>query len=133
MMISIGGDEYPGKVRAIIPKGDVSTRTFPVKIAFDVAPKSLYDGMEANLQIESGASITAFIVPRDAIIKRFGQQVIFAEVGGKAVMLPVRVVGYDKDGIAINAEGLSEEMRVVTKGNERIFPNSPLQDITKAK
>ena len=133
MVISIGGKEYPGKVRAIIPKGDVSTRTFPVKLSFDKAPKPLYDGMEANLQIESGASVTAFIVPRDAIIKRFGQQVIFANADGKAMMLPVQVVGYDKDGVAVNAQGLSEGMRVVTKGNERIFPNSPLQDITKVK
>lgn len=133
MVIKINGKEYPGKVRAIIPKGDVSTRTFPVKLAFDKAPKPLYDGMEASLEIQSGASVDAFIVPRDAIIKRFGQQVIFANAEGKAVMMPIQVVGYDKAGIAVNAQGLKEGMKVVTKGNERIFPNSPLQDITKAK
>lgn len=133
MTIKINDKEYAGKVRAIIPKGDISTRTFPVKLSFDEAPKPLYDGMEASLEIQSGASINAFIVPRDAIIKRFGQQVVFANAEGKAVMLPVQVVGYDAEGIAVSAQGLQEGMKVVTKGNERIFPNSPLQDITKAK
>ena len=133
MTISIGEKTYPGKVRAIIPKGDVSTRTFPVKLSFDTVPKPLFDGMEATLEIQSGADVTAFMVPRDAIIKRFGQQVIFTDAQGKAVMVPVKIVGYDTTGIAVEAQGLSAGMRVVTKGNERIFPNSPLQDITKAK
>ena len=133
LSISISNKEYKGKVRAIIPKGDISTRTFPVKLSFIEKPEDLYDGMEATLQIQSGSSIDAFIVPRDAIIKRFNQQVIFANVKGKALMMPVQIVGYNNNGVAVHAQGLSEDLRVVTKGNERIFPNTPLQDITKAK
>lgn len=47
----------------------------------------------------------------------------------QAVMIPVRIVGYLGSNVAIDAQGINENMRVVFKGNERIFPNSPLQII----
>ena len=129
--IVVGMKSYSGYVDAIIPKGDIATRTFPVKISFNKSPKHLFEGMAATIEIQSGQNVHALVVPRDAILKRFGQNVVFVDVKGSAMMLPVIVVGYTKGKVAVNAEGLMEGMRVVTKGNERIFPKSPLKDITK--
>jgi multidrug efflux pump subunit AcrA (membrane-fusion protein) len=67
-------------------------------------------------------------VPRDAVIKRFGQSVLFVNQNNQALMLPVRILGYTQTHTAIQAGGLAEGMRVVVKGNERIFPNQPLQE-----
>jgi len=129
--IIVGMKSYDGYVDAIIPKGDIATRTFPVKLSFDKIPSYLFEGMAATIEIQSGQNVQALVVPRDAILKRFGQNVVFVDVKDSAMMLPVVVVGYTKGKVAVNAEGLMEGMRVVTKGNERIFPKSPLKDITK--
>jgi len=129
--IVVGMKSYEGYVDVIIPKGDIATRTFPVKLSFYKAPKNLFEGMAATIEIQSGRDVQALVVPRDAILKRFGQNVIFVDVKGSAMMLPVVVVGYTNGKVAVNADGLMEGMRVVTKGNERIFPKSPIQDITK--
>jgi len=129
--IVVGMKSYNGYVDAIIPKGDIATRTFPVKLSFDKTPKHLFEGMAATIEIQSGQNVKALIVPRDAILKRFGQNIIFTDAKGSAMMIPVVIVGYTNGKVAVNAQGLSEGMRVVTKGNERIFPKSPIKDITK--
>jgi RND family efflux transporter MFP subunit len=129
--IVVAMKKYSGYVDAIIPKGDIATRTFPVKLSFDKAPKHLFEGMAATIEVQSGQNVQALVVPRDAILKRFGQNVVFVDAKGSAMMIPVLIVGYTNGKVAVNAQGLSEGMRVVTKGNERIFPKSPLKDITK--
>ncbi|NOS35040.1 MAG: efflux RND transporter periplasmic adaptor subunit, partial [Deltaproteobacteria bacterium] len=43
-----------------------------------------------------------------------------AAVDGKAVMVPVKVVGYEGMTAVVAAEGLKEGMKVVVKGNERL-------------
>jgi RND family efflux transporter MFP subunit len=129
--VIIGMKSYDGYVDAIIPKGDVATRTFPVKLSFKKTPSYLFEGMAATIEVQSGQNVQALVVPRDAILKRFGQNVIFVDVKGSAMMLPVVIVGYTNGNVAVQAEGLMKGMRVVTKGNERIFPKSPIQDITK--
>ena len=127
--VAVGGKIYDGYVSAIIPKGDIATRTFPVKIAFKKAPSYLFEGMAATINLQSGQDVKALIVPRDAILKRFGQNVVFVNAKGSALMIPVLVVGYTDGKVAVSAKGLQEGMKVVTKGNERIFPKSPLKEI----
>jgi len=131
--VTIANKTYKAFVSAIIPKGDIATRTFPIKLSFEKVPKNIYEGMSAKIELQSGQNVQALLVPRDAILKRFGQNVIFIDAKGSAMMLPVQVVGYTDGKVAVNAAGLSEGARVVTKGNERIFPKSPLKDITGAK
>ena len=82
--------------------------------------------MRIDVQVPTLKEQNALLIPRDAVIKRFGQNVVFANAEGKAVMIPVQVIGYRTDLAAIAGEGLAEGMRLVIKGNERIFPNMPI-------
>lgn len=131
--ILINAKKYAGFVGAVIPKGDVATRTFPVKILFKETQNELLDGMSAQVEIQNGPKVEALLVPRDALIKRFGQNVVFIDANATAVMIPATVVGYTDSKIAVSASGLKAGDRVVTKGNERIFPKSPLRDISGAQ
>jgi membrane fusion protein, multidrug efflux system len=42
------------------------------------------------------------------------------------MMIPVNIINYTQNEAAISGQGLKVEMKVVTKGNERIFPNMPV-------
>jgi len=117
--VKAGGQGIKGKVFAIIPRGDVSTRTIPVKIRAKNSV-SLMEGMEARIILPVGHKQETLIVSRDAVITMFGMTVVFAVIESKAKMIPVKVTGYDGLKAGIFAEGLSEGMKVVIKGNERL-------------
>jgi len=113
------GNEFSGTVIAVVPKGDVSTRTFPVKIR---TPNqfSLIEGMSAKVTMPKGEIIKTLIVPRDAVISKFGQTVVFLAQDAKATMLPVEVIGFEDLEAGVASPGLKEGMLVVVEGNERL-------------
>ena len=123
--VSVAGKELPGEVFAAIPMGDVATRTFPVKIRVS-NDGSLAQGMEARVVLPKGLGGKTLIVPRDAVISSRGQLVVWAVVDGKAMPMPVRVVGYRGLEAGIQSEALKEGMDVVVKGNERLQPQQPV-------
>ena len=129
--INLNGEKISSKLYASIAKGDTRTRTFPVKFKAKVNNSFLYDGMEVKINLPRSKKQNALMVPRDAVIKRFGQDVIFLNVDGVANMLPVQILGYTQENVAISANGLAEGASVVVKGNERIFPKQPIKSINK--
>ena len=120
-----GGSEITGKVFSIVPKGDVSTRTIPVKVRIRNV-SGLIEGMQARLILPAGNKEKAMIVPRDAVITVSGKTVVFAVVEAKAKMIPVKVAGYTGMNAGVHGEGLRAGMKVVIKGNERLRDGQPV-------
>jgi RND family efflux transporter MFP subunit len=117
--VKAGGREGQARVVALIPRGDVATRTFPVKLRMEDGA-GLMEGMEARVSLPSRAPQKGLLVPRDALLSPSGQSVVFAVVESQAVRIPVRVLGYEGEMAGVAAEQLSEGMQVVVKGNERL-------------
>jgi RND family efflux transporter MFP subunit len=115
----VNGNDLSGKVIAIVPRGDVATRSFPIKIrtANDFA---LIEGMSARVILPTADSIQALIVPRDAVISRFGQNVVFAAADSRARMIPVKVIGYSGLDAGVESKELAAGMLIVAEGNERL-------------
>lgn len=126
LTVKSGGDSFTGDFRSFVPKGDVATRTFDVKIRM---PNSagLVEGMEARALVPAGARQVGLKVPRDAVIDRFGQNVVWLASDGAAKMVPVHVTGYDGMQVGVAAAGLADGNLVVVKGNERLREGQPLR------
>ncbi|MGA6992902.1 MAG: efflux RND transporter periplasmic adaptor subunit [Candidatus Deferrimicrobiaceae bacterium] len=123
--VKAGGAETTGKVVAVIPRGDISTRTFPVKIR--VRNRfSLIEGMEARVTVPTGKKRKALLVPRDALVTAMGQTVVFTVVDGRAKMVPVTVSRYVGKEVAVRTNGLKAGMEVLVKGNERVRDGQPV-------
>ena len=120
-----GGRELTGKVFSIVPRGNVTTRTIPVKVRIRNTT-GLIEGMEARLILPSGRKEKAMIVHRDAVITVFGNKVVFVASDSKAKMIPVKVAGYTGMNAGVHGEGLREGMKVVIKGNERLRDGQPV-------
>ena len=116
---TVNGNNLSGRVIAIVPRGDVATRTFPIKIRTS-NEYSLIEGMSARVILPTARSVDALIVPRDAVIAKFGQNVVYAVTDAKANMMPVQIIGYDGLNAGIQAKGLADGMLVVVEGNERL-------------
>ena len=119
LAVEAGGRVVTGNVFAVVPRGDVATRTFPLKIRIK-NPGYLKEGMEARVALPIAEKKKALIVPRDAVINLFGRTVVFAVIDSKAKMIPVKVIGYEGMMAGVNVSGLEEGMKVVIKGNERL-------------
>ena len=117
--------EFRGTVSAVVPRGDLSSRTFPVKILIRES-KGLMEGMSARATLSNGAPKPALTVSRDAVIIKFGKNVVYISVEGAAKMVPVTVVGYSGKKAGVKSTELEEGMQVVVKGNERLRDGQPL-------
>lgn len=120
VQVQAGNQELAGILFAVIAKGDVMTRTFPVKVRVKNSGGLLLDGLEARVHLPSGPVQESLMVHRDAVLGRNGTQVVFAVQDNIARMVEVEVVGYQGLYAGVRAEGLSSESRVVIKGNERL-------------
>ena len=117
--IAAAGRHFTGEIIAVIPKGDISTRTFPVKIKVKNTI-SLIQGMEATVTLPTGKKEHVLTINRDAVINIFGTDAVFTVNDSKAKMVPVSIIGYKGMTAGIRSEGLKEGMKVVIKGNERL-------------
>ena len=70
--------------------------------------------------LPDGPKLDSLLVPRDAVLKQAGQDILFLAIEGKAKLVPVEIRGYQGMLIAVAGEGLASGQQVVIKGNERI-------------
>ncbi len=119
--INVGGKDLKGEVFAVIPRGDVASRTFPIKIRIH-GDKGLAQGMEAKVSLPSALASNTVVVPRDAVITLRGTTMVIAVVDGKAQPIPVQVIGYKGMNAGVRGKGLKADMDIVVKGNERLRP-----------
>ena len=123
--VAVAGKSLKGKIVAVIPKGDVTTRTFPVKVRV-ANDGTLAQGMEARVRLAAGNEAKAVFVPRDAVVQAFGAFMVWLVKDGAAVQVPVQVSAYAGMEAAVSGQGLAAGMDVVVKGNERLRPGQPV-------
>ena len=131
--VNISDEIIKAKLYAAIPSGDKLTRTFPVRFKANATEKFIFDGASAKINFAKESKSFALVINRDAVIKRFNMDVVFTVVDGKAVMIPVKVIAYFGLNAAIIGEGLVENMPLVTKGNERVFPDMNVQVLNNSQ
>lgn len=124
------GRELQGRVTAIVPRGDVETRTFPVKVRLE-NELGLLEGMEVRMFMPTGDKHEGLIVPRDAVVPSPMGQVIFLVQDEQAKMVPVAVTSYARNKAGIQAQaqaqGLEVGAQVVVKGQERLRDGQPVR------
>jgi RND family efflux transporter MFP subunit len=126
LLIKSGTEQFTGEFLSFVPNGDVATRTFDVKIRMQNSA-GLIEGMEASALVPSAEIREGLKAPRDALIDKFGQNVIWLVQDSTAKMVPVQVIGYDGMYVGISGSGLESGDTVVVKGNERLREGQPVR------
>lgn len=140
LSVKVNNQTLEGIIEGVIIKGDNKSRTFPLKIRIPPPSFPLLEGMEALINLPRVTYNDTLLVPRDAVIKRFGHDVIFVIEKDKnsngddkiAKMISVKVHLYDGTIASISStEDTSDNelragMQVIIKGNERVFPGQTL-------
>lgn len=119
VQVKSGGRVLEGRFASYVPSGDIATRTFVVKLRLKNTA-GLVEGMEARAVLPVGEKNNGLLVPHDAVLDKYGTNVVFVVQEGKARMIPVQVVGYNGMQAGVAGPGLESGQQVVVKGNERL-------------
>jgi RND family efflux transporter MFP subunit len=119
---SLPGLAVQGRVTAIIPQADPQARTFPVKVTVRNEHGRIGAGMLAQVAFSAGEVYRATVVPKDAIISR-GQQKLLYRVNGDNTVEELSVETGAGAGLWIEVNGpVRPGDKVITRGNERLAP-----------
>jgi len=118
---------FRGTVTGIARNASRETHTFPVIIKVPNPEGVIAGGKLVNATLSFDETFSSLAVSKDAIIRNGIQTMVYTIVDGKAA--PINVMTKSDNGVmvAVEGEGLSEGMPVVVRGNERIFPGSPVR------
>ncbi len=125
--VSINDKIYKAKILGQLLEGDEKTRTFPLKLRLLPTKDKFFNGMQARISLEKSHEQDVLLVSRDALIKRFGKDVVFVVKENKAIMIPVQVIGFEGKDVAVSSNELQIGDDAITKGNERIYPNQEIK------
>jgi membrane fusion protein, multidrug efflux system len=128
------GRTFTGKVNAIEPQIDVSTRNATIQALLKNQDHALRPGMYVNVALSLPPEHGALLVPVTAIqTSAAGENVIVvrggsAEAGGTADMVPV-VTGRRIDDRVVVASGLHAGDVVVIEGQLRVQPGATVRSV----
>lgn len=121
------GTTITGRIHAIVPAADPQARTFPLKVTIPNRERRIGAGMLAEVSFPVGQSSQAIIVPKDALVRRGPQEVVYL-MDGEGTVNPVPVELGQAIGSWVQVRGpVKPGMKVVTRGNERLQPGQPVQ------
>ena len=114
-----------GKVIGIDPIADVKTKNIFLRI--QIAPAGLVaENMSATVFVPSSEKRTLSVLPRAAMIKFQGKDFVYTIKEGKASILPINIVAYIGEKIAVDNPYIVPGLSVITEGNERLRPDQPV-------
>ena len=125
-LTSLPGQEFKGRISSVLPYGDAGSRTFPVRVELDNPQYRIKAGMEASVTFSLSDTFEALLVPKDAVVTASSGSMVYAALEGKAVPIPVEVLGYYDENVAVKGQ-LKPGIPVVIRGNERLRPGQPVQ------
>jgi len=117
--IKIGSRQLTGTFFTFIPRGDITTRTFTAKFSLQNSD-GILEGLEALILLPREAAMNGFIVPRDAVVDKYGKTMVFIVDGNKAKKISVQVGGYYNLQAVITGSGLKKGQQIIVKGSKRV-------------
>jgi len=120
------GRVFPGHVYAIDPKVDAAGRNLLVRAKVPNSDRFLRPGMFIQVRLVIEERPNALMIPEQALISRGGGQTVYKVVDGKVVEAAV-TVGLRRRGQVEITKGLSPDDTVITAGQIKVRPGSPVK------
>jgi RND family efflux transporter MFP subunit len=123
-----GGENKQGRVRDVVPLGNVKARTFPVQLEVDNPDFTVLAGMSAAVRFPVGEPTVMLLVHKDAVVTNGDRHHLFIVNDDKAHLIPVKKGKAYGNRVAIQGK-VSAGQRAVVEGNERLRPEQPVKII----
>lgn len=114
--------QIEGEVLGIDPVADLKTKNIFLKIKIPAMP-FVAQNMSANVFVPSSDKRQLSVFSRAALIKFQGKDFVYSVKDGKAAILPVHIVAFLGDRVAVDTEYIVPGLPLVVEGNERLRPD----------
>lgn len=119
------GEMFQGKVSLISIQAD-KTHNFKVQVLVNNAKGILRAGMYGTSSLVNSSSISAFSIPRKALVGSTKQPKVYVIRNGKAVLVSFNAGTADGEFIEV-VSGLSKNDKIVIKGQVNLTNNAPVK------
>lgn len=116
-----------GKITGISPISSGTSHTFPVIVTVDNKKNRLAGGMIVRVQLFLNKKFMSLAVSKDAIVRQGANTMVYTIIEGAAQPITVFMGATKGDIVAVSGEGLSEGIKVITRGNERVRPGEKVR------
>lgn len=124
---ALDGEPLKGKVSAILPQVDPSTRTLKARIELENPGQRLVPGMFVTVNFAAAAKEDVLTVPTEAVI-RTGTRNVVILVKEEGRFAPVEVdIGMEANGKTVIRKGVEAGQKVVTSGQFLIDSEASLK------
>lgn len=114
------GQEFRG---VVVDTGAViDERTRAASVVFQVpnSGRALRIGMQADVRLDAGESVTAMMIPKEAVLDNEGKKIVYVLLSGEEFQRREVMVGDEHGGKVAVLSGLQPGERVVTQGAYQI-------------
>ncbi|WP_241235014.1 efflux RND transporter periplasmic adaptor subunit [Amphritea opalescens] len=125
---ALPGESFTGEVYAISPNIDARNHNIAIRAKIENRDQLLRAGLFARIQIITHIDDHAIMVPEEAIIPKNDQFFVMTVTDEKIDMVPVKL-GIRRDGAVNILSGLSVDQVIVTAGQLKLFPGSPVTPV----
>jgi RND family efflux transporter MFP subunit len=128
MVDTYPGRTFQGQIAYIIPQADLSSRNFPVKIRVDNSREHLLKaGMFARVRIRYGEPRRGLFIPKDAVVLRGKDQVVFILDTSRVQLQRVETGQALEEMVEVVKGNLTPGQEVVVAGNEILRDGAPVE------
>ncbi len=121
---------FTGKLFAIEPKIDATTRTLQLRALCDNKSEKIFPGAYVQIELELKKIPNALMVPTQAVVPVLKGQIIYLRKNGVAVSVPVNTGIRTASTVQI-LNGISAGDTVITTGLMQMRPNLPVDVVIK--
>jgi membrane fusion protein (multidrug efflux system) len=118
------GARFEGRVEAIDPRIDPSTRMVRLQAAVPNTRGELYPGMAVRIRLVVGEYANALVVLQEAVVRQGTKHIVFTlDAEDRAVQHEVQLGEFFVDGVHVKS-GLEPGARVVVAGQQKLRPGT---------
>ncbi len=128
---ALPGQRFVGMLTQIVPRADPQSRTFPVKVRIANESGRLKSGMLARVMVKVGNGRFGILVPKDAVVRRGVDEVVFVVENGVARQVKVKTGRAVQQLMEIHNSDLKPNQEVVVIGNEGLTGGAKVRKVDR--
>lgn len=125
---ALGTETFTGRVSALIPEADETSRNFPLEISLPNPNGRIKAGLLARVHL-TGTKRQVLLAPKDALIREGGQTTVFVLKSDHVYAVPVEIGLAHGHQVEVSGD-LSAGDMVVVQGNERLQPGQKVRVVS---